>query len=138
MDLERTSSLNWLWRVEREIDSADERSTCCDDFTARIYVLHKAGWLPTSITPSTSSGRPANGGLALADSVHGAGHDVGARSGADPAGVWLSEKRDMRAAFRDSFGIDVGTIDAVAIMVDCDNTAQHALACVDDIHFTEH
>ena len=58
------------------------------------------------------------------------------RSGTKDAGRWASEKRDIRADFRQLFGEAIDAIDAVALMTDTDNSGQSATAWYGDIYFT--
>jgi hypothetical protein len=52
------------------------------------------------------------------------------------AGQWVSEKRNIRDDFRQRFGEDIDTIDAVALMTDTDNSGQSATAWYGDLYFT--
>jgi len=58
------------------------------------------------------------------------------RSGMKDAGQWVSEKRNIRDDFRQQFGEDIDTIDAVALMTDTDNSGQRATAWYGDLYFT--
>jgi hypothetical protein len=51
-------------------------------------------------------------------------------------GAELSEKRDIRADFRQLFGEEIDRIDAVTLMTDTDNSGQSAMAWYGDIYFT--
>lgn len=57
------------------------------------------------------------------------------RSGADEAGRWLVEERNILEDFRRAFGTDAPAISGVAIMTDTDNTQESAAAWYGDILF---
>ncbi len=49
---------------------------------------------------------------------------------------WATERRDVRADFKQCFHDDITFIDAVAIMTDTDNSQQAAIAWYGDIYFS--
>ena len=61
---------------------------------------------------------------------------VAVRSGDQYLGDWLTEKRNVKEDFKMLFGDDVDKIDAVAVMVDGDNTGQSTTSNFGDIFFT--
>jgi hypothetical protein len=58
---------------------------------------------------------------------------IALRSG--PGDGWAKERRDLRADFRRLFGEDVTSIDAVAIMTDCDDRGARAEAFYGGLRF---
>jgi hypothetical protein len=58
---------------------------------------------------------------------------IAVRSGAGDG--WVTERRDLRADFRRLHGEDVTTIDAVAIMTDCDDRGGSAEAFYGGVRF---
>ncbi len=58
------------------------------------------------------------------------------RSAGDELHAWRDEMIDVRAAYRQAFGFEPGTIEAVGLMVDSDNTGLQATGCFSDIRFT--
>ncbi len=54
----------------------------------------------------------------------------------DPTGVWFEETRNIFEDFKQLYGKETSTIDAVAIMTDSDNAGGHAIAEYGDIYFT--
>ena len=59
-------------------------------------------------------------------------------SGADKAGTWVTEQRDILADYRRLFGGEPRKLGAIAIMTDTDNTGGSATAWYGDITSLEH
>jgi hypothetical protein len=137
VDLRRTPWLNWSWRVDRVLNGVDERSKSGDDYPARVYVVVSGGaafWKTRSLVYVWSSHQPVG---ATWDNAFTRNAQVMAlRSGMKDAGQWVSEKRNIRDDFRQRFGEDIDTIDAVALMTDTDNSGQSATAWYGDLYFT--
>ena len=137
VDLQRTPWLHWSWRVDRVLDGVDERTTAGDDYPARVYVVVSGGaafWKTRSLVYVWSSHQPV--GATWNNAFTSNARVMALRSGTRDAGRWVSEKRDIRADFRQLFGQDIDRIDAVALMTDTDNSGQRAAAWYGDIYFT--
>ncbi|HRF61367.1 MAG TPA: DUF3047 domain-containing protein [Candidatus Competibacter sp.] len=137
VDLNRTPWLNWSWRVDKVLNGVDERSKAGDDYPARVYVVVSGGaafWKTRSLVYVWSSNQPV--GTAWNNAFTANARVMALRSGTKDAGRWVSEKRDIRADFRQLFGEDIEAIDAVALMTDTDNSGQSATAWYGDIYFT--
>ncbi len=137
VDLNRTPWLNWSWRVDKVLNGVDERSKGGDDYPARVYVVVSGGaasWKTRSLVYVWSSNQPV--GATWNNAFTSNARVMALRSGTRDAGRWVSEKRDIRADFRQLFGEDIATIDAVALMTDTDNSGQNATAWYGDIYFT--
>ena len=137
LDLKRTPWLNWSWRVDRVLNGVDERSKAGDDYPARVYVVVSGGaafWKTRSLVYVWSSAQPV--GATWDNAFTGNAKVMALRSGAKDAGRWVSEKRDIRADFRQLFGEDIDALDAVALMTDADNSGQSASAWYGDLYFT--
>lgn len=137
VDLTRTPWLNWSWRVDRVLDGVDERAKSGDDYPARVYVVVSGGaaiWKTRSLVYVWSSNQPM--GATWNNAYTGNARVMALRSGTQDAGRWVSEKRDIRADFRQLFGENIDAIDAVALMTDTDNSGQRATAWYGDIYFT--
>lgn len=137
VDLKRTPWLNWSWRVDRVLSGVDERTKAGDDYPARVYVVVSGGaafWKTRSLVYVWSSNQPV--GATWNNAFTGNARVMALRSGTRDAGRWVSEKRDIRADFRQLFGEDIDQIDAVALMTDTDNSGQSATAWYGDIYFT--
>lgn len=137
VDLRRTPFLNWSWRVDRVLEGVDERGKAGDDYPARVYVVVSGGvafWKTRSLVYVWSSGQPI--GATWNNAYTSNARVMALRSGMRDAGRWVSEKRDIRADFKQLFGEEIDAIDAVALMTDTDNSGQSATAWYGDIVFT--
>jgi hypothetical protein len=137
VDLNRTPWLNWSWRVDRVLSGVDERTKAGDDYPARVYVVVSGGaafWQTRSLVYVWSSHQPV--GATWSNAFTSNARVMALRSGTKDAGRWVSEKRDVRADFRQLFGEDIDRIDAVALMTDTDNSGQSAVAWYGDMYFT--
>jgi len=137
VDLNRTPWLNWSWRVDMVLSGVDERSKTGDDYPARVYVVVSGGaafWKTRSLVYAWSSYQRV--GATWNNAFTSKARVMALRSGTKDAGRWVSEKRDIRADFRQLFGEDISAIDAVALMTDTDNSGQSATAWYGDIYFT--
>lgn len=137
VDLNRTPWLNWSWRVDRVLSGVDERTKAGDDYPARVYVVVAGGaafWKTRSLVYVWSSNQPV--GATWRNAFTDNARVMALRSGTKDAGGWVSEKRNIRADFRQLFGEDIDAIDAVALMTDTDNSGQSAAAWYGDIYFT--
>lgn len=137
VDLTSTPVLRWRWRVDGTLKVENERTKSDDDFAARLYVIRKSGiffWKTQTVnyvwsnhqSPGTSWSNPYTANSQM----------IAVRSGNQQAGVWFSERRNVREDFKRLFDTDVTTIHAIAIMTDADNTKQNASAWYGDIQFT--
>lgn len=138
IDLQKTPFMNWRWRIENRLGKIDEQTKSGDDFAARVYVVVSGGlifWNTKAINYVWASTSPKDkawpnpfaGDHAMMVSV---------RSSSDKTGTWYTEKRNVRADFKQLTGEDSLYIDAVAIMTDTDNTKGKAAAYYGDIYFT--
>lgn len=137
VDLNRTPWLNWSWRVDRVLTDLDERAKSGDDYPARVYVVVSGGaafWKTRSLVYVWSSHQPV--GATWPNAYTRNAQVMALQSGAQNAGRWVSEKRNIRDDFRQLFGEEIDAIDAVALMTDTDNSGQSASAWYGDLYFT--
>lgn len=155
VDLAQTPLLRWRWRIAAPLVTADLGTKAGDDYAARVYVLFD---YDASRLPWTTRAR-----LALAKAIYGVDvpaaaldyvwdnrHPVGTvapnaytdrvrmvvvESGAERAGRWVTETRDVAADFRAAFGEDAPPVAALAIATDTDNTGEKATAWYGAIGF---
>ncbi|MFC3102805.1 DUF3047 domain-containing protein [Salinisphaera aquimarina] len=137
VDLNATPVLHWQWRVENVHEGLDEHGKAGDDFAARVYVIHDAGllkWRSRAIN-YVWAGSAERGSHWPNPFTHQA-MMVAVESGAtaDPH-AWVSESRDVRADFKRFYDLDLDSVDAVAIMTDCDNAGGTAGAAYRDLYF---
>jgi len=138
VDLNETPYLNWSWQVQNLYQGNDERSKAGDDYPARIYVLVSGGlffWRTKAINYVWSSNQLANS--EWPNAYTGNARMVAVRAGDKEVGQWVQERRNVREDLKRLFGVDIAQIDAVAVMVDGDNTGQSATAYFGDIFFSK-
>jgi len=138
IDLTKTPYLNWSWQVENLFKDNDEHSKNGDDYPARIYVVVSGGvffWNTKAINYVWSSNQPV--GSEWPNAFTGNAKMLAVRSGEKQLGQWIAERRNVREDLKKFFGEDVKKIDAIAVMVDGDNTGQSATAYFGDIFFSD-
>lgn len=138
IDLRRTPILEWSWRVDETFPPGiDERTRAGDDYPARLYVVKDGGvlrWRSRAVNYAWASAMPA--GSAWHNAYLGQAHMLTLRSGPpDAPGQWVTERRNVREDFRRFHGMEIDSIDAVAIMTDCDDRGETAEAWYGAIRF---
>ena len=138
VDLRATPWINWCWRTDNTLgEDIDERSKNGDDYPARIYLLKKTGFLPWSVIAVNyvwSSNQPV--GSHWQNAWSDKAQMLAVASGQQQTGSWQQQKRNVRDDFKKLFQEDIDSIDAVAIMVDTDNSQGSANSQFGDIYFT--
>lgn len=148
VDLAATPHLCWLWRVDAPVANADMTRKTGDDYAARVYLTFDVA--PEALGFGTRTK------LALARSIYGNQvpdaalnyvwdnrHPIGTlrdnaytdrarmlvlRSGAEDAGRWVLERRNVAEDFRRAFGDLPAKLSGLALASDTDNTASVARA----------
>lgn len=148
VDLAATPHLCWLWRVDAPVANADMTRKAGDDYAARVYL--------TFYVVPEALGFGIRTKLALARSIYGNQvpdaalnyvwdnrHPIGTlrdnaytdrarmlvlRSGAEDAGRWVLERRNVAEDFRRAFGDLPAKLSGLALASDTDNTASVARA----------
>lgn len=148
VDLAATPHLCWLWRVDAPVANADMTRKTGDDYAARVYLTFDV--VPEALGFGTRTK------LALARSIYGNQvpdaalnyvwdnrHPIGTlrdnaytdrarmlvlRSGAEDAGRWVLERRNVAEDFRRAFGDLPAKLSGLALASDTDNTASVARA----------
>lgn len=139
IDLEQTPILNWSWRIANRLTGLDERSKAGDDYAARVYVVVKGGlafWQTKAINYVWASNSAKD---SIWPNAFAGDHAMmlALRGSEAPLNSWQTEKRNVRADFKQLFGEDVRHIDAVAIMTDTDNSNGSVSAVYGDIWFSK-
>lgn len=155
MDLQPTPVLCWRWRIDAPLSRTDLSKKSGDDFAARVYVAFS---LPDH---ALSLGQRLKLGLArqlfgaqvpdaainyVWDNRHPIGFEAPnaytdqarmlvLESGAERAGRWIEERRDVLSDARRLFGTDQIKAAQLAIASDTDNTGEFAHAGFADFHF---
>lgn len=137
IDLRQTPLLHWQWRVDNLLEGVAEQSKSGDDYPARVYVVFSGGllfWRTRAINYVWSSNQPV--GTTWPNAFTANARMVAVESGAERLGQWVTERRNVAEDYRRLFGGEPGTVDAVAIMTDTDNSGQRATAWYGDIWFS--
>ncbi len=135
-DLQEYPILSWRWKVEGTLQSGDATKKRGDDYAARVYVVFPH-WIPTrtrSINYIWANRLPR--GEAIPNTYYSHAVMIALRSGNGDAGVWCSESRNVLEDYRRCFGEEPGTVGAIAIMTDTDNTGEDATAYYDDLRIS--
>ena len=150
-----TPLIQWRWRIERPLKSADITTKAGDDYAARLYVFfdYDIARLPFVARTKLKLARALYGMEAPAAALNYVWDNrqpVGAiqantytdrvrmivvESGADKAGLWVTETRDLAADFRAAFGEEAPLVSGIAIATDTDNTGERVTAWYGDIRF---
>lgn len=128
VDITKTPFLEWRWRVDTIFQGIDETEKPGDDYPARVYVIAERWprFRSRVINYVWSSSQPMG---ATWESAYASQFQmVAVRSGSADLGRWVTDRRDVREDFRRLHGIEINSVDAVAIMTDCDNAGQQASA----------
>lgn len=155
VDLQKTPILCWQWRVDAPVTSADMTRKAGDDYAARVYL--------TFDVPPDQLDLGTRMKLGIARSIYGNqlpdaalnyiwdnSHPVGTlqnnaytdrarmlvlRSGAEKAGAWVSERRNVLKDFQRAFGTIGGHLSTLVLASDTDNTGEDAHAGFADFRF---
>lgn len=142
VDPRKTRFVSWEWRVSKSLEAADCTSKSGDDCAARIMILYRydpnrAGFFERRWfeREKARTGKYPPGAMLVYGWVEGALDDavvtspysdrvrlIPVRRGDKVAGKWVAESRNHLEDYRRAFGEDPPPVEAVAIMVDTDNT----------------
>ena len=138
VDLKKFPFLNWRWRIENRLASADERTKSGDDYGARIYVVVDGGLLPwrTRAINYVWANEASRGEIWESAFAGKSSMMMAVRDGQDKISTWYSEKRDVYQDFKRQFGREYESIDGIAIMTDTDNGHGQVKAYYGDIYFS--
>jgi hypothetical protein len=137
IELTKTPYLNWSWKITNTLEGNDEQTKPGDDYPARIYIVVSGGlafWKTRALNYVWSSHQGI--GQHWPNAYTGNAHMVSIQSGAQLAGQWRHEKRNVREDLQTYFGDNIQEIHAVAIMTDTDNTGADITAYYGDIYFS--
>lgn len=121
IDLAATPILAWRWKVESLYPGLNERTKGGDDYPVRVYAIHKGtlGFGTRTIMYVWSNGE--QGMDDWADPYTDSAHVVPVRAGGDGVGEWQTQRRDLHEDFKKLFGLELKSLDGVALMSDCDD-----------------
>jgi hypothetical protein len=139
IDLNQTPTLNWSWRIANRLTGLNEQSKAGDDYAARLYVVVKGGlafWQTKAINYVWAGNSKKD---SIWPNAFAGDHAMmlALRGPEAPLNVWYTEKRNLKADFKQLFGEDIHNIDAVAIMTDTDNSGGQVSAIYGDIWFSK-
>lgn len=155
IDLQKTPILCWQWRIDAPIASADMTKKSGDDYAARVYLNFDVppDQLDFATRTRLALGRTLYGShlpAAALNYIWDNRHPVGTlqnnvytdrarmlvlRSGADDAGRWVGERRNVLKDFQRAFGELDGRLQSLALASDTDNTGEDAHAGFADFRF---
>ncbi len=125
--------LKWSWKIRQTVAGGDAKSREGDDYAARIYVIFPGFffWQTRALNYIWANRLPKGDFVSNAFTANA--RMLAVQSGAEMAGRWISEQRDILADYRRLFGEDPPPAGALAIMTDTDNTGVEAIAWYGDI-----
>lgn len=154
-DLKSKPILCWRWRIDAPLKTANLATKEGDDYAARVYV--------TFNLPSEAMSFSTRMKLSMARSIYGSNVPDAAlnyvwdnryskgtkqvsaytdralivviQTGAELAGKWVMERRDVFADVVQAFGTDLAQPTLLAVAADTDNTGELARSGFADLHF---
>jgi hypothetical protein len=138
VDLRKTPYLNWSWRVENIHAIDDQRVKAGDDFSARVYVVVKTGFLPWQtralnyVWSNTAVDEDPWPNPFTANAIM-----IPLRFGPVGVGQWHRERVNVREDYFQQFNQWIDHIDGIAIMSDSDNAGGSATAYYGAISFSQ-
>jgi len=152
LDLTQYPFLEWRWKVDGVVDGGDARSKDGDDYPARIFVTfdydHGLGGtlkrkalqaLGYGSVPSRALNYIWANRVPIGEPIPCPFTDwvqmIPVQSGAEAAGTWVMQRRNVLADYRAVFGEDPPPVTGIVIMTDTDNTGGSATAYYGDIVF---
>lgn len=136
IDLRETPILEWSWTVDRVFDNIDETRKSGDDYPVRLYVVKDGGllaWRTRAVNYIWSSSQPV--GAVWENAYASQAQMLALRSGAPPVSTPVTERRNVREDFQQLHGVELDSIDGLAIMTDCDDSGQPATGWYGDIRW---
>ncbi|MYG39766.1 MAG: DUF3047 domain-containing protein [Nitrospira sp. SB0677_bin_15] len=147
--------VEWSWKIENVLEKGDVTTKEGDDYPTRLYItfaydeskidffdqaqyelarLLHGQYPPTgALTYIWESRSPV--GTMVPNPYTDRVQMIVLESGADKAGQWVAESRNVYEDYRKAFGDDPPPISGVAVMTDTDNTQESAVAYYGDITF---
>ena len=127
--------ISWRWKVAARLrGNTAEHRRAGDDYAARLFVIFGEGelsadtlalcyvWAATGAVGSSYRSPVVDGVMIIV-----------LQSGDELAGAWVEQSRDFAADYRRAFGREPGSVGAIALLVDTDDTGRRATAWYDDI-----
>lgn len=153
VDLAEHPILEWRWRVDKVPSGADIATDTTDDAAARLYVtfdyddLGLIDRIKLALLRRFGYDKAPSRALNYLWSSHRAPGTViespytdqimmmPVRTGTARVGEWVTERRNVRADYREAYGEAPPLVNGIALMTDTDNTGGTARALYGDIVF---
>lgn len=140
VDLSKTPVLHWSWKIEGVHPQLNEREKSGDDYPARVYVVYAPSslmpWRTLAIDYVWSNNQKV--GSVWPNAFTKNAVMVALQSGNPaPGNAWRQEVRNVRDDFKAFFGIDLDSINGVAIMTDCDNVGLPMVGYYKNLRFSQ-
>jgi hypothetical protein len=149
------TTLQWQWKVNRQLAKADMSKKTSDDFAGRMYVffdvpLESLSFIDRSkirIARAIAGADVPTAALCYVwDNTHAVGHTqwspytnrvrkIVLQSGAANINKWMKESRDVATDFKTAFGFDAPAVTGVAVGNDTDNTDEAVTTWFGDVKF---
>ena len=139
IDIKKYPYLNWIWRIEKRLDTENEKMKPGDDHAARIYVIIDGGnffWRTRAVNYVWAN-QSSKGEIWENPFVGRNTMMMALRDRQDKLSTWYVEKRNVYEDMKRLFETDFHFIDAIAIMTDTDNSHGQAKAYYGDIYFSK-
>ncbi|MDD5592631.1 MAG: DUF3047 domain-containing protein [Candidatus Omnitrophica bacterium] len=129
---------SWKWKVIKFPDKASGEPATSqwiekDDYAARFYVIFPSFFFTNTKSLEYVWDKSLPKGTLMSSPYYRNIKIIVAESGEENLGKWVFEKRNIYADFKKAFGREPGSVGAIAIMTDTDNTVSTAEADYDEI-----
>ena len=138
INLNKTPFINITWKVEKDLPGINENTKKGHDFAARVFVIKKTGATPLSnraINYVFSSNSEI--GFNSPSPYTKKSIDKVLSSTKQNLNEWVTVKANVKENFKKFHDLDVNELDAVAIMVDTDNSKMKAVSYFKNIYFSK-
>jgi hypothetical protein len=127
--------LSWRWKIDGVLDTqVDERTRQGDDYAARVMVAFATDmWDSDTRALAYVWARDLPVGARFPNPYRQRVKTIVLRNGADPAGGWRAEERDLLADYERAFGELPDRIGGIAFMADTDNTDTQVRSWLSDL-----
>ena len=137
VDLIETPFLNWSWKINHVFNNQSEQIKSGDDFPARVLIAYEEGFVGTktmgfsfvwtsALEKGTIWPSPFSKNLLM----------VARQSGKTNVNQWLTEKIDLRTAFKDLLKKDIRRVNYIALMADTDDLKETVTTQFKSIYFS--
>jgi len=129
IDLTQTPVIEWRWRVLDPISAGDPETKAGDDYAARIYAVDEHAilrWRTRALNYVSTTRQPK--GADWANRYASQARMIAVDNAGGQADGWQTHRRNLREDFQRFHDREVDTIEALAIMTDCDDTGETARA----------